>query len=454
MSLVMAGLLAFSAWVFLFYESPDELAAKARVEELSAELADANNEIDERLSDIALLEAHISTLTDDLAEKLLEIEQLEYDVDVLLEKGVESDEYQAILQGRISDLRAQVEARLDEIAQLRDLIENYENITTLNFGYQAKKVSELLIMLAEQNRPTRTVKREIRDEATGEVIETVRETVASNVSFYYQDITTGYTLSCNSADVMYSASLIKAPYIYVLLKSVADFEDAKYNYDSEGAPLYDKDGNPLFDGAHPNLDEDGHIIYLEGEEKFDLSRVWTFDKKTMMREGSGMLRDMEDGTELTYLELVEYALLYSDNIAFYELCQLFGYVDYYSAARRLGIQGISSGFMQLSAADCARFMTEIYAFTEENETYGAFMKDAMIRSNYPVLIPYSVSPTVAAHKYGWDVDAYHDMAIVYDEHPYILVLMTDLDTGGTSNNSYIQQVVRAIHSIHQNFYAS
>ena len=59
-----------------------------------------------------------------------------------------------------------------------------------------------------------------------------------------------------------------------------------------------------------------------------------------------------------------------------------------------------------------------------------------------------------AHKYGWDEDSYHDMAIVYDEHPYILVIMSDLDAGGTEENKYIRDIARSIHSIHKNFYST
>jgi hypothetical protein len=78
----------------------------------------------------------------------------------------------------------------------------------------------------------------------------------------------------------------------------------------------------------------------------------------------------------------------------------------------------------------------------------------MLRSTHNVLIPYSVSPLPCAHKYGWDEASYHDMAIVYDEHPYILVIMTDLDQGGSEVNGYIRDVVRMIHDIHRTFYAS
>jgi len=151
---------------------------------------------------------------------------------------------------------------------------------------------------------------------------------------------------------------------------------------------------------------------------------------------------------------VQYTLLHSDNIAFAQLRKMFGYTEYYAMARSLGVKGSSQGFMKLSADDCGIFMEAIHAFTEENETYGALMKNAMLESNYPVMITPGVYPSKCAHKYGWDEDSYHDMGIVYDEHPYILVIMTDYDDGGSVVNSYIWSVVRAVNSIHKTFYST
>lgn len=443
-AVVLLGCL--SVWLYAAYESPEEIAAKEQVQRLTEDLA---AEVAEKNAKIAELQA----LNEELTEKQQAIATLEHEVDVLLDEDRAADEYQQILLNRISLLKAEAEETAARILELTELIDNYENITTLNFGYQAQKISDLWIKLTEPNRPHRVLTNEVIDEETGEVVEVLTEEVIAKFSFFYKDLATGYTLSYNSDEVTYSASLIKAPYIYAMLKSVAEFEENKRLFDSAGNALYDEEGEPLFEGQHPNLDENGRILYGEGEEKYDLTRVWTFDKEEMMEEGSGYIRDMEDGVQFTYLELVEYALLYSDNVAFAQLRAMFGYTEYYRTARELGVNGYANGFMRLSADDCGKFLAAIYTFFEENETYGTIMKDAMMRSNYAVLIPYGVSPTPAAHKYGWDLGAYHDMAIVYNEHPYILVIMTDLDQGGNAVNAYIQDIVRSIHSIHKNFYA-
>ena len=450
LSVFLVFSLVLSGWLYFCYESPEDLATQARAKDLSTKLDSALTTIDENTALIASLKQQMADLKADLEIKLDSIRELEDKVSILLDEETASDAYQQLLLDEISRMKDEAEKDREEIAKLSELIWNFENITTLNFGIQAKKVSDLLLSVAEPNRPMRTVREEEVDPETGEVTVVSEETVRSQVSFYYRDLHTGYTLSYESDNIMYAASLVKAPYVYTMLQTVAEFEYNKRTFDAEGNPLYDEEGNPLFEGAHPNLDEEGNIIYLEREEKYDLNRLWTYNAEEMMVEGSGAIRKMEDGAQLSYLELARYALQYSDNIAFAEIRKMFGYTEYYA----MGVKGTSKGYMKLSADDCGLFLDAIYTFMETNETYGAMMKEAMMNSAHTVMIPVAVSPTPCAHKYGWDTDSYHDMAIVYDEHPYILVIMTDLDNGGATENTYIRSIIRAIQAIHKNFYSS
>lgn len=453
LSIFLVLCIAVSCWLYFCYESPEELAAKAQAASLSDRLSTAEGTITEYTALIAALREQLESAEADLKQKQEQISVLENKVSILLDEGTASDTYQQLLLDEIAVMKAEAEKTGEKIAELTELIYNYENITTLNFGYQAKKVSELLLKVADTNRPMRIRTTEEEDPETGEI--TVHEeTLLSQVSFYYRDLGTGYTLSYESDHIMYAASLVKAPYIYSMLQTIADFEYDKRHFDAEGNPLYDAEGNPLFEGPHPNLDEEGNILYLEGEEKYNLSRIWTFDKEKMTVDGSGVIKKMDDGIQMTYLELVRHALQYSDNVAFAEIRKVFGYTEFYAMARTLGVRGTAKGYMQLSAEDCGKFMEAIYTFTEENETYGPFMKQALLDSSHTVMIPYALSPIPCAHKYGWDEDSYHDMAIVYDEHPYILVIMSDLDAGGTEENKYIRDIARSIHSIHKNFYST
>lgn len=351
---------------------------------------------------------------------------------------------------RIDEFESQIASYEEKIRELEDLVIKYGDAASSNFGAQAQNFEKLLDIIDPANRPKHV---DVKTETDADGNETETKTYSdSKIAFCYTDLTTGYSFSYNGDDVMYSASLIKAPYIYAVLKSVADFEYNKLNFAEDGFPLYAEDGTPLFEGSHPNLNEDGSIKYLKGEEKYDLSRTWTYDSKTMYNEGSGKIQDKKDGFSLTYLELVQYALKYSDNIAFAQIKKLFGTAEYDAIAKELEISGTSKGFMQLSAVDCSKFLSKIHEFCESDTKYGAAMKEALSKTSHEVLIPTAVSPTPCIHKYGWDEDAYHDMGIVYDTAPFSLVIMTDLDTYSGTNNAFINNITKTILNIHRDFH--
>ena len=276
--------------------------------------------------------------------------------------------------------------------------------------------------------------------------------VYPKLSFAYYDIDSGEKITYNSSEIRYSASLIKAPYIYAVLREIEEFEQNKHDFDKDGNPLYDENGEPLFEGSHPNYDDDGKIIYLEGEEKYDLSEKWIYNSATMFTEGSGEIMEMDDGFELTWYELFDYALLYSDNIAFAQLRDRFGYSSFYKMTNEIGISGVETDFMNLSADDCVLFLRELYDYFETGSEYALHMKDCMTKSKHLEMICANYPAGMAAHKYGWDIDAFHDMAIVFDEHPYIIVIMTDYDDGGEEPTDFMGDVTEMVKQIHSEKY--
>ena len=247
-------------------------------------------------------------------------------------------------------------------------------------------------------------------------------------AFGYYDLTTGKTITYNADTVYYSASLIKAPYIYSVLLEVSEFEKTA------------------------ERDAEGNIVYREGEEKYNLDEMWTFDPATMMEEGSGEIQAMPAGTQMTWKELFAYVLLWSDNVALNQIMDRFGFSTFYSLVGQLGIQGTSSDFMDLSVNDCLKFMKEIYKFFGTDNHWAAFMKEKMMQSKHKVMICAAFPAGTVPHKYGWDIDSYHDMAIIYDEHPYLLVIMTDLHDGTDEDNAFVRSVVEMTKQIHADYH--
>lgn len=252
---------------------------------------------------------------------------------------------------------------------------------------------------------------------------------AQFTAYGYYDLTTGETMTYNADTVYYSASLIKAPYIYSVLLEIAEFEKTA------------------------ERDAEGNIVYREGEEKYNLDEMWTFDPATMMQAGSGEIQALPAGTQMTWKELFAYVLLWSDNVAWNQIMDRFGYSTFYSLVGQLGIQGTSSDFMDLSVNDCLKFMKEIYNFFGTDSRWAAFMKENMMKSKHKVMICAAFPEGTVPHKYGWDIDSYHDMAIIYDEHPYLLVIMTDLHDGTDEDNAFVRDVVEMTKQIHADRHA-
>ena len=381
-----------------------------------------------------------------------ERDKLSEEVSVFREAAEVDGDFVTEMTTRLAALREKEAENEAKIAQYRETIAALEGMNREDFSEKTahiKRLMELLLKEAPMIPPKEEETERTQSEAAEtEDAETEPEEIYPTLAVYYEDLVTGYSFTYNENEVMYSASLIKAPYLYAVIREIDDFETNKHDFAADGTPLYDEEGVPLFEGEHPNYDENGKIRYSEDERKYDLDEVWTYDPETMFEEGSGKIQYESKGFTLTIRELIEYTLLYSDNVAFRQLRERFGMDSFYALVGRLGIKGTKSGFMQLCAADCAAVLRDLYAYIETDAPWAVFLRDTMTRSMHTVMIPAAVSPTPCAHKYGWDTESYHDMAIVFDTHPYIMVVMTNLDMGGETVNAYIRTLVKECAAIH------
>ncbi len=289
--------------------------------------------------------------------------------------------------------------------------------------YRAKETSPL----DEDGRPTET---EIDYEAMGYRYPTV--------SVSYRDLERGTTYAYGGDTVYFSASLIKAPYIYTLLYQIAQYNEIK--------------------AANPDNDPQvGDTLSEEIWEKYDLARKITVTK-AMIANGSGKIKDMElppEGKEFTVLELIEYAIKVSDNTAFRVLRDEFGYDYFWAVSRKLGIKSVFESFNKMTANEACIYLAAIYDFAKEYPTEGGMLIALMKKANHQVLIPMAVkNPYNAAHKYGWDSASYHDMAIVYGDAPFAVCIMTDFDFSVNDDdiNAYMREIIAEIEEIHLDFY--
>ncbi len=438
---------------------------EAERESLTAENRELNEKIEEMLALIQSRESELDQKEADITELNGLIQQIQAEIEA---KEAEA----ALLEQEIDALEQK-----NEISRLVSEKMRESRNEALSSAEELKRKMEVLIRAAEEKVPETTeepvepdvpvIEEPVQSEAERILFDLLesgsppRYVMAEDGSIYseyphleyaYYDFTTGKSVTYQSDEIIYSASVIKAPFVYAVIREIEEFEKNKRDYDTAGNPLWDEDGNPLFEGDHPNYDGEGNLIYLPGEEKYNLDEIWTFDPETMMEEGSGEIMAKPAGFQLTWRELIEYALLYSDNIAFAQIRQRFGYTSFYQLVGELGIQGTATGFMNLSADDCVKFLTVMHDYMAAGSDYALWMKDCMTRSKHLVILARHYPEGTCAHKYGWDIDAYHDAAIVFDEHPYALVVMSNLHDGGDVVNAYFGELVAVTKQIHAEQY--
>lgn len=395
--------------------------AQNLIASLKAELNEANMNTDERL---LLIEGRLKEAN----EKLTQAKTHAEDILALLGENLTKGE----LESDLASLSSSVKEKLNLISTLNSVLSAYKNVTGVDAVSQGEIIIRINDLLA--NPPVKITENEDGTKTEGK----------ASVSLYYLDLLDGISYTYNEKEVFGGASVIKLFYVYSLLCLISDKEELAY----EAARIYREEQEAL-----PGPDAEAYPEYIFEDARYDLSDTVVFDSQTMKVEGSGVIKNMEDGTVFTYRDLVYYTVTQSDNIAFDLLRERFGYDFYYTAMSALGVRNTLNSFYSMSASDCIKVLKAVYDFIAENERYGSFLYDAMIRTNHRVIIPINVYPRTALNKYGWDINAYHDIAIVLGNKPYLLSVMTDLDEGNDSKEvrEWLNELIKSVNALHEGF---
>ena len=225
---------------------------------------------------------------------------------------------------------------------------------------------------------------EFYDELT-EIIDSYPHFLYYDISLAYYDIETGFALLINPDNHYFSASVMKAPYMLYIYRLA------------------------LAGGA-------------------DLEQTLTYTEK-YKREGTGVLKNMEFGTEFTVEELIGFCLEESDNSAFAMLRELYPEEGYEEYIKSLGIthddDSKAKNQPQLCCESALIFSRAVYDFIEEDNPYSENLRYHMTHSRNAMI--YGGEGAEVVRKYGWYGGYFHDMAVVYGEKTYLLSIMTNLD---------------------------
>ncbi|MGN1133414.1 MAG: serine hydrolase, partial [Oscillospiraceae bacterium] len=201
-----------------------------------------------------------------------------------------------------------------------------------------------------------------------------------NLSFSYKNLDTGAQIDYQPDIYYLTCSTVKAAYVKHLLERGIDFDDIIYKYD-------------VCDGDYGTV-------------------------------------ALSQKTSFTAKELMEYAILESDNTAYYLLVKNYGYTEFNDMLSRIGASfRLSEGVIwtRCTALDMMKCFEDIYNFAEEN-TNGKWLVNLLSDADLNIQIGAALNDKYrVAQKYGSEFTEYsfHDCALVYADSPFVLSIFTN-----------------------------
>lgn len=229
-----------------------------------------------------------------------------------------------------------------------------------------------------------------------------------NISFSYENMDTGASISFNDTKKFATCSTIKTPFVASLLKSGI------------------------------NLDE-----------KVTKTVNWSGD--------NGIVAKAKTGTEYTAKQLIKYTIQRSDNTAYYNLVKHFGYSQFNSDLKSIGANyslGDSWIFTYCTSADMLKCYKEIYKYGEETKR-GKWLTKLMQDTDVNRQIGKALdSKYDVSQKYGsdWGEVQYHDCAIVYADSPFVLCIFTNQYPETDKSDKIFQEIANIIDRINNVIY--
>ena len=236
------------------------------------------------------------------------------------------------------------------------------------------------------------------------------------ISFYYKDLVSGYSIEYRADEIYQTASVIKAPYVRYLLETV-------------------------------NVDPNKKL------------------KMTKKQGGSSHIDEQPMGSEFTVKELMEYAIRYSDNTAYYMLNEEFGFAGFNAYADTLGIRSNAVNsltlvfpkprFGYLSARDAGLYFEDIAKYIEKDSENAKMLKSWLTSTTVEGMLADALGNTYeVAHKYGEQgSQAYHDAAIVYASQPYVLTILSTLEPYAAESDKAFANIASLIDAIQTQLHA-
>ena len=231
-----------------------------------------------------------------------------------------------------------------------------------------------------------------------------------NLSVLYTDLTTGYSYVYNPDVTYYAASTMKTL-----------------------AALY------VYDKAY------------KGE--IDLDTELTYTKELKMGSSAEM-QIHKVGSKVKLRDLVKYSITVSDNTAHNMIINYVGVDNVRNYGLNMGATLSHTNydlFGYINVIDAKLYLDKLNYLVNNTDDFGAELEEYFLTAdqNYLNFKDLNIS---AIHKYGEYENVYHDIGIVYDEHPYSIVILTN--EGNKDHELVIRDVNNKIYELHSKFYGN
>ncbi len=198
-----------------------------------------------------------------------------------------------------------------------------------------------------------------------------------------------------------------------------------------------------------------YLCTLADENEIDLDEVLVYEER-FKDMGSGVMKNESVGGEYKVEKLMKYVLKYSDNIAYKMLLNRYGVKAYNEYVESLGVsyQSGSNGYTNCSASEMAALLYDVARYEGKNLS---IIVDAGSDASYNRQIGKELAEYTVVQKYGAikpGKKAYHDIAVVYAEHPYILVIYTRLEYESSGKDKPFREIARMIDNINKEAYGN
>ena len=190
-----------------------------------------------------------------------------------------------------------------------------------------------------------------------------------------------------------------------------------------------------------------YIYRLAEAGKFDLDDKMTYEERHYFH-GTGVVKDSDFGTEFTIRELLKLAIVKSDNAAFQMLKDLCDYSDFEEFLLQNGVihsECRRQYGTKICAQDAIAYGKIVYDYISEDSESAQEFKDnlmntvnRMITSSYPFY-----------RKYGWTDYAFHDIAVIEADKPYILAICSNLDEGKPADYALFDKISKLVEEYSQ-----